>query len=118
MNQSSTPNHNRVLKNSRADPRGWRLGGGLALMLGLLALLPRESLPPTAEPVNGGSTQAPQTAALVAPLDPREPLPPEASAWVESTALSGDGWRIKLNPGWSVRRGSRSGDYQIISDDQ
>ena len=95
MHQSSTPNLNRVLKSSaasprdmRPNPRGWRLGGGLALVLGLLALLPGESLPPTAEPVNEGATQAPQTVALVASLDPREPLPPEASAWVESTLAS------------------------------
>ncbi len=72
----------------RADRRGRRLGGGLALLLGVLVLLPGETRPPTAEPVGEGATEALQTPALVASLDPREPLPPEASAWVESTLAS------------------------------
>ncbi len=47
-----------------------------------------------------------------------ESLTVPAPVETRNTTLSGDGWRIKLNPGWSVRPGSRSGDYQIISEDQ
>ena len=79
MNQSSTANLN---------PRGWRLVGALALILGLLALLPLQAPAPTAEPAGVTTSQAPQATSLVAPLDPREPLPRDASAWVESTLAS------------------------------
>jgi hypothetical protein len=47
-----------------------------------------------------------------------ESLTVPASIETGNATLSGDGWRINLNPGWSVRSGSRSGDYQIISEDQ
>ena len=79
MNQSSTANLN---------PRGLCIVGALALMLGLPALFLGESLSPTAQPVNKTGTQRLETAALVAPLDPREPLPPDAAEWVESTLAS------------------------------
>ncbi len=31
----------------------------------------------------------------------------------EPAALSGDGWELKLSPGWSVRAGGRTGDYKL-----
>jgi hypothetical protein len=33
---------------------------------------------------------------------------------IEGTTLTGDGWTVTLAPGWTVRSGPRSGDYQII----
>lgn len=35
---------------------------------------------------------------------------------IEGTTLTGDGWTVTLAPGWAVRSGPRSGDYQIIRD--
>lgn len=35
---------------------------------------------------------------------------------IEGTTLTGDGWTVTLAPGWTVRPGPRSGDYQIIGD--
>jgi len=82
MNQSD--------RSGRADlnPPSWRVIGVLAVLLGLLALLPYQSTTPAVAPVVAEPAQAPQTAPLVASLDPREPLPVEASRWVETT-LSG-----------------------------
>ena len=83
MNQSD--------RSGRADlnPPSWRAIGVLGVILGLLALLPDQSTTPAAAPVVAEpGAQAPQTAPLVASLDPREPLPAEASRWVETT-LSG-----------------------------
>lgn len=37
---------------------------------------------------------------------------------IEGTTLTGDGWTVTLTPGWTVRSGPRSGDYQIIRDPQ
>ena len=79
MNQSSTANLN---------PRGLYIVSALVVMLGLLALFPEGSHTPSAQPVSKSEDQGPQTAPLVASLDPREALPPEAAAWVESTLAS------------------------------
>lgn len=63
--------------------------GALAVLLGSLALLPYPSTTPAVEPVAvETAAQAPPTAPLAASLDPREPLPDDASHWVETT-LSG-----------------------------
>jgi hypothetical protein len=35
---------------------------------------------------------------------------------IEGTTLTGDGWTVTVAPGWTVRSGPRSGDYQIIRD--
>jgi hypothetical protein len=35
---------------------------------------------------------------------------------IDGTTLIGDGWRVTVARGWSVRSGPRSGDYQIIRD--
>ena len=37
---------------------------------------------------------------------------------IDGTTLTGEGWRVTVGPGWSVRPGPRSGDYQIIRDPQ
>lgn len=82
----------KVVVRSRAldlNPGGWHLIGGLALVLGLLALLPISRSSPLAtapEPV--AAEPAPQSGAVPPPaasLDPREPLPAEAAAWVDET---------------------------------
>jgi hypothetical protein len=33
---------------------------------------------------------------------------------IEGANLTGDGWTVTVAPGWTVRSGPRSGDYQII----
>ena len=35
---------------------------------------------------------------------------------IESANITGDGWTVTVAPGWTVRRGPRSDDYQIIRD--
>ena len=70
MNQSSTADLN---------PRGLYIVSALVVMLGLLALFPEGSHTPSAQPVSKSGDQGPQTAPLVASLDPREALPPEAA---------------------------------------
>jgi hypothetical protein len=35
---------------------------------------------------------------------------------IEGANLTGDGWTLTVAPGWTVRSGPRSGDYQIIRD--
>jgi len=37
---------------------------------------------------------------------------------IDGVTLTGDGWTVTVAPGWSVRSGPRSGDYQIIRDPQ
>jgi pimeloyl-ACP methyl ester carboxylesterase len=37
-----------------------------------------------------------------------------APASVESGTLNGDGWMLKLAPGWTVVPGSRAGDFQVV----
>lgn len=32
----------------------------------------------------------------------------------DDTTMSGDGWTLKLAPGWVVREGARRGDYEIV----
>lgn len=35
---------------------------------------------------------------------------------IEGATLTGDGWTVTVAPGWTLRSGPRSGDYQIIRD--
>jgi hypothetical protein len=35
---------------------------------------------------------------------------------IDGATLTGDGWTVTVAPGWTVRSGPRSGDYQIIRD--
>ena len=37
---------------------------------------------------------------------------------IEGANITGDGWTVTVAPGWTVRSGPRSGDYQIIRDPQ
>jgi hypothetical protein len=37
-----------------------------------------------------------------------------APAGVEGPTLRGDGWTLKIAPGWVVRPGNRAGDFQLI----
>jgi len=37
---------------------------------------------------------------------------------IDGATLTGDGWTVTVAPGWTVRSGPRSGDYQIIRDPQ
>ena len=37
---------------------------------------------------------------------------------IEGATLTGDGWTVTVAPGWTVRSGPRSGDYQIIRGSQ
>ena len=37
---------------------------------------------------------------------------------IEGSTLTGNGWTVTVAPGWRVRPGPRSGDYQIIRDPQ
>ena len=81
MNQSSTANTN---------PRGWPAALAVAALIVLqIAFLPSDSAPPAAEPTltPPSTTQIPE---LVAPLDPRVPLPREATRWVEDTLSAMD----------------------------
>jgi len=99
MNRSDRPKLNRSRDNLEKpdsgrtwklrqplSPHTWRLLGLLVLLLGALAFFPVGSPPPAAAPAAAGQTaETPFQVSLVAPLDPRTPLPAEASAWVEST---------------------------------
>jgi hypothetical protein len=35
----------------------------------------------------------------------------------EGATLIGDAWKVTLAPGWVVRPGARSGDFQVVRDD-
>jgi hypothetical protein len=37
---------------------------------------------------------------------------------IDGATLTGDGWVVTVAPGWTVRRGPRSGDYQIVREPQ
>jgi hypothetical protein len=37
---------------------------------------------------------------------------------IEGANITGDGWTVTVAPGWTVRPGPRSGDYQLIRDPQ
>jgi hypothetical protein len=39
-----------------------------------------------------------------------------APAHAEGATLSGDGWTLRLAPGWIVRPGSRAGDFELVRD--
>ena len=32
----------------------------------------------------------------------------------DESTFSGDGWRLTISPGWTVREGSRPGDYEVV----
>lgn len=36
---------------------------------------------------------------------------------VEGLSLEGDGWKVRLEPGWVVRPGPRKGDYRVVRED-
>jgi beta-glucosidase-like glycosyl hydrolase/CubicO group peptidase (beta-lactamase class C family) len=80
-----------IVRSGKADlnPRSWRLIGALVLCLGLLALFPRPATTPGVEPAVSEPVAPPAQQQgippLVASLDPRQPLPDEARAWVEET---------------------------------
>jgi hypothetical protein len=42
----------------------------------------------------------------------RVPAPKSTTA----TVLSGDGWKLTLSKGWSVRAGARAGDFRVTAD--
>ncbi len=56
----------------------------------------------------GGALLSPDNQSLVvpAPID------------VQARPLRGPGWELELAPGWTIRAGSRSGDYQIVPEQQ
>ena len=35
---------------------------------------------------------------------------------IDGTTIRGEGWTVTVGDGWSVRSGSRSGDYQVMRD--
>ena len=35
-------------------------------------------------------------------------------AGADPTALKGDGWTLKLNPGWTLKPGNRTGDMEAV----
>jgi hypothetical protein len=37
---------------------------------------------------------------------------------IDGATLTGDGWAVTVAPGWTVRHGPRSGDYQIVREPQ
>jgi len=32
----------------------------------------------------------------------------------DDTTISGDGWTLKVAPGWVIREGARRGDYEVV----
>jgi hypothetical protein len=32
----------------------------------------------------------------------------------DETTIVGDGWTLKVAPGWMVREGARQGDYEVV----
>jgi hypothetical protein len=44
----------------------------------------------------------------------RSKLTLPAPAGIEGPTLAGDGWTLKIAPGWAVRPGSRKGDYKLV----
>jgi hypothetical protein len=32
----------------------------------------------------------------------------------DDTTISGDGWTLKIKPGWVIREGGRRGDYEVV----
>jgi hypothetical protein len=37
-----------------------------------------------------------------------------APVWRDETTISGDGWTLKVAPGWVIREGARPGDYEVV----
>ena len=46
--------------------------------------------------------------------DDRSNITVPAPASMEGTTLEGDGWTLKIAPGWVVRAGNRPGDFQLV----
>ena len=53
-------------------------------------------------------------AASVLMSDDREHLTLPGPVRLSDTTVTGDGWTLKLAPGWIVRPGSRSGDFEVV----
>jgi len=46
--------------------------------------------------------------------DDRSNITVPAPASVQGSTLEGDGWTLKISPGWVVRAGNRPGDFQLV----
>lgn len=55
-----------------------------------------------------------ETVSGVLVSDDGQTLTVPVPANVDGMTLSGDGWTLTLAPGWVVRPGARSGDYQVV----
>jgi hypothetical protein len=53
-------------------------------------------------------------AAQVLRPDDRSNITVPAPASVQGSTLEGDGWALKIAPGWVVRAGNRPGDFQLV----
>src|SRR5215471_9872424 len=53
-------------------------------------------------------------AAQVLRPDDRSNITVPAPASVQGSTLEGDGWTIRIAPGWVVRAGNRPGDFQLV----
>ena len=53
-------------------------------------------------------------AAQVLRPDDRSNITVPAPASVQGSTLEGDGWTLRIAPGWAVRAGSRPGDFQLV----
>jgi hypothetical protein len=53
-------------------------------------------------------------AAQVLRPDDRSNITVPAPASVQGSTLEGDGWTLKIAPGWVVRAGNRPGDFQLV----
>ena len=77
----------KVFSTAHLNARHLRLVGVLVALLALYAVVFPDGSPPSAEPAVAPSNVS-QTAGLVAPLDPRAPLPADARRWVDETLAS------------------------------
>jgi hypothetical protein len=75
-------------------------------------------------PIPGAGTVFPQvhvtaewgvlTAAQALRPDNRTNITVPAPASVVGSTLEGDGWTLRISPGWVVRAGNRPGDFQLV----
>jgi hypothetical protein len=79
----------------------------------LLAFPPYGTVYPTGTfSANWGKLQVEDIGALVAPDN--QSLRIVAPADIQARPLHGPGWQLELKPGWSVRPGSRPGDFVVV----